>query len=136
MISDREVIRLLAEKGQQAYLAFLSSIESPFLKEAMDNYGQNFFWFSEAPLIAAAVVRCPPSFLDTFCGPEAALFWGGHLSAAMGIENLLLMAPALGLGGCCLGGPLIVRTALAELLNFGPREELSLIAALGFSSES
>jgi nitroreductase len=49
----------------------------------------------------------------------------------MAIQALLLAAVTLGLGGCCLGGPLMAPEEVEPLLGLGPREQISLVAALG-----
>jgi nitroreductase len=82
--------------------------------------------------LAAAVVRQTPAFLREAAGDEASLIWGGHLSAAMGLLAALLAAEALGLGGCCLGGPLMAKEALEGELGLKGREEISLMAAFGY----
>ncbi|MDR1395660.1 MAG: nitroreductase family protein [Deltaproteobacteria bacterium] len=132
MITDPARISELAAAGKQGYQKWLARTESPLIRSELEQYGANFFWFERAPLLAVSAVRRPPAFLQETFGQEAELFWGGHLSAAMAMEALLLAAEALGLGACCLGGPMIVRAELEGLLGLGRREQISLLAAAGY----
>jgi nitroreductase len=132
MLTDPGLIAGLAASGREAYRDWLSSIDSPAVRDGLADYGSNFFWFDAAPVLALSVIRRPPAFLMEAAGPEAELVWGGHLSAAMAIEAALLAAVALGLGGCCLGGPLAVGPEMGRFLGLGRRERLSLMAVFGY----
>lgn len=52
------------------------------------------------------------------------------------MENMLLMAFALGLGGCWLGEILNKKTAVAELLAVPPTYELAAVLAMGYPDEA
>lgn len=128
---EPELIKRLAETGLRAYEKWLATVESPAIAEALRSYGSNFFWFGAAPLLAVAVVKKAPAFLACF-GPKADLVFGAHFSAAMGLEAALLAATSLGLGGCCLGGVIVVAKELGDLLGLSAKEEISLMAAFGY----
>jgi nitroreductase len=107
-------------------------MSSAFIREEMLDYGKNFFWFKDAPALAVITCRSPPPFLEKTMGEKAALLWGGELSAAMAAFALLLAAESLGLGACCLTGPLSVWREMETRLAIPAREHLVLLAALGF----
>jgi len=130
-ITDRVAIRNLAERGQAAFAAFCPSIPSPFIREETMHYGENFFWFGDAPVLAVVTCRKVPAFLENAAGHKATLVWGGELSAAMAAFSLLLTAETLGLGACCLTGPLIVWREMESLLDISKRDSLTLLIALG-----
>jgi nitroreductase len=130
-ITDRAAIRSLAERGQEAFAVFCQSIASPFIREETERYGKNFFWFGEAPVLAVVTGRKTPAFLEKSAGHKASLIWGGELSAAMASFGLLLAAEAIGLGACCLTGPLAVWREMESLLGISERDMLILLIALG-----
>jgi nitroreductase len=60
----------------------------------------------------------------------------GLLSVAMAVENLLLAAPALGLGATVMTGPLLAQRALREILAVKPGWELVAVVPVGFPDEA
>ena len=130
-ITDRDAVRNLAEQGQEAFTAFCQNIASPFVREEMTRYGENFFWFGAAPALAVVSCRKAPVFLEQLIGHKASLNWGRELSAAMASFSLLLAAETLGLGACCLTGPLVVWHEMESLLDISKRDSLILLIALG-----
>jgi len=135
-ITDQTTIRDLAARGQEAFFAFCQSIPSLFVREETARYGENFFWFGEVPILAVVTCRKAPVFLQQLAGQKAPLIWGGELSAAMSSFSLLLAAETVGLGACCLTGPLIVWQEMEELLNIPKRDSLILLIALGHKKVS
>jgi nitroreductase len=67
---------------------------------------------------------------------KAALLWGGELSAAMAAFALLLAAQTLGLGACCLTGPLSVWREMEARLDLPKHDALVLLVALGYKKEA
>ena len=130
-ITDKTMIRETADAGAAAFAAWCGGIGSPFIREEMARYGENFFWFGTAPALAVLTCRETPAYLREAAGDKAALLWGGELSAAMGAFALLLAAESLGLGACCLTGPLAVRKHLETLLAVSKRDRLAMVIALG-----
>lgn len=132
-ITDRVVIRNLIERGQDSFSAFCQGIPYPLIGEEVARYGgEHFFWFAEAPALAVVTCRKTPAFLQQSAGNKASLIWGGELSAAMASFSLLLAAETIGLGACCLTGPLIVWREIEEFLGIPKRDSLILLIALGY----
>lgn len=130
-ITESAVIQTLAEQGREAFSVFCQGIASPFIREGMEQYGKNFFWFGKAPVLAVVTSRKAPAFLEQSAGHKTALLWGGELSAAMASFCLLLAAETIGLGACCLTGPIAVWREMENLLNIPKRDTLVLLIALG-----
>jgi len=130
-ITDRIVIRDLAERGQEAFDAFCRGIQVPPIRREIEIYGENFFWFSEVPVLAVVSCRKTPTFLTEAVGQKGALIWGGELSAAMASFSLLLAAESVGLGACCMTGSLIAWREMEKVLNIPKRDTLILLIALG-----
>ncbi|MCL2644889.1 MAG: nitroreductase family protein [Betaproteobacteria bacterium] len=131
-ITDRTTIRDLAERGREGFAAFCQSIPSAYAREETVRYGENFFWFSEVPALAVVTCRKAPSYLQQSAGNKAPLIWGGELSAGMSAFSLLLAAEAIGLGACCLTGPLIAWREIEGFLKIPRRDMLILLVALGY----
>ena len=130
-ITDREQIRDTANAGAEAFARLCESLPSPFIREELTRYGTNFFWFGEAPVLAVITCREEPAHLKETMGAKAPLVWGGELSGAMAAFALLLAAESLGLGACCLTGPLTVWREMEARLAVPKRESLVLLIALG-----
>ncbi len=135
-LTDRERIRETADAGAAAFAAWCGGIDSPFIREEMARYGGNFFWFGNAPALAVITCREEPAYLRSAAGGKAALLWGGELSAAMGAFALLLAAESLGLGACCLTGPLVAWREMEARLAVPKRESLVLLIALGTKKDT
>ena len=130
-ITDPLVIQNLAEQGKKAFTAYCQNIPSPLIREEIAHYGKNFFWFADVPVLAVVSCRKAPSFLEKSVGQKAPLVWGNELSAAMASFSLLLAAETIGLGACCLTGPLVVWREMESLLSISKRDALVLLVALG-----
>ncbi|MDR1887929.1 MAG: nitroreductase family protein [Zoogloeaceae bacterium] len=135
-ITDAARLRELAEAGTRAFAALCDNIPSAFIREEMQRYGENFFWFGDAPALAVVTCRKPPAFLQAALGDKAALQWGGELSGAMAAFALLLAAQTLDLGACCLTGPLAVWQEMENRLAIPKHDHLVLLTALGYRKDS
>ncbi|MCX7048459.1 MAG: nitroreductase family protein [Candidatus Sumerlaeota bacterium] len=100
--------------------------------EEIRRYARNFHWFSEAPVVVVVSTKNPESFLLHICGEAASEISGGRTSAAMAAQNLMLAAHALGLGSCCLTGPLAAEEELKKILGLGTRRGIVCLIALGY----
>jgi nitroreductase len=135
-ITDPARLRALAEGGKRAFAALCDSMTSPFIREEMLRYGENFFWFGDVPALAVVTCRKPPAFLRAAMGDKAASLWGGDLSGAMAAFALLLAAQTLDLSACCLTGPLSVWQEMETRLDIPKRDNLVLLAALGHRKDA
>jgi nitroreductase len=135
-VTDPAALRELADAGERTFAQLCSDrISSAFAREEMRRYGENFFWFGDAPALAAITCRKPPAFLQAAVGDKATLLWGGELSCAMAVFALLLAVQTLGLGACCLTGPLSVWQEMENRLALPKHDSLVLLVALGYKKD-
>ncbi len=94
-------------------------------------------WFGGAPVLVLVYHKRPVAvgggLLEGTSHPE--LISGEPLSAAMAVENMLLVAAAQGLGACVLTAPLIAGRAFEGLGTCPPGHELTCLLALGWPAE-
>ncbi|MHB9154265.1 MAG: nitroreductase family protein [Endomicrobiales bacterium] len=112
-----------------------SRVTLPQAQQGLRAYMNYFTFFSQAPVVIAVIKKPYNSvtqriFLrynlaDRFStstdvqGPSAA------------IQNLVLMAHALGYGTCWMTGPLVARVPLEKILKVEPPDELMALIPLG-----
>ncbi|MDR0440342.1 MAG: nitroreductase family protein [Candidatus Accumulibacter sp.] len=138
-LTDPARLSALADAGTRAFAALCDAVPSAFLREEMRRYGENFFWFGDVPALAVVTCRKPPAFLraamPAAAENKAALLWGGEPSAAMAAFALMLAAQTLGLGACCLTGPLSVWREMETRLGVPQHDALALLIALGHKKD-
>jgi nitroreductase len=137
VIEDKPQINRLAETVRQSL-----SEKLKLLPEAAAAYAGEFThyatFFTNAPVLLVVLHKEPVSvsapLLAGLKNPD--LISGEPLSVAMAVQNLLLAAQALGLGTCVLTGPVLVRDALAKVLDLPAGHDLTCLVALGHPAES
>lgn len=120
-----ELYRNLIE-AQKTY--YLKMLKKPLPQEKVER------WVSaaekgayKAPFYVAVLV----DIRERFCTiPETEELWAQH-SVAGAIENMLLAAWAMGIGGCWFGVPLLREEEFCQILGVG-KEGFKLAAVLGF----
>jgi nitroreductase len=105
------------------------------VQEALEKYTKNFDWFSHAPALIVVSAKRPETFLSDLLGEAADDVAGTEISAAMAAQNLMLAAHAMGVGSCCITGPLAAQEALKELLGFSQRRKIVCLITLGYPAE-
>lgn len=134
IVTSGPVKKEMAEKVRSRWKALLSQIESG-VTDTLREYVQTFDWFSQAPVVVAITTRVPETYLKHLLGDAAESVSGTRLSAGMAAQNLMLAAHALGIGSCCLTGPLAAQEDLKDLLDIGRRREIVCLVALGYPAE-
>ncbi len=125
-------IAALAAKAEEAFKAFLNSLESRFVREEAERHAGTLAWLGQAPALAVLTVKRPPDFLQEALGELAAVFFGAEASAAIAVQNLFLAAESLGLGVCPVAAPLACGDELEDFLGLDSREhKLVHLVALG-----
>jgi len=134
VISSPGVKKAMGKAVEAALKDVTRKITLPDAKKVFTAYAVNFTFFSEAPAVIAVVKKPYESVTQKILkrydikitktsadvqGPSAA------------VENLLLMAHALGYGGCWMTGPLIARDRLEKLLGIDAPDELLALVPLG-----
>jgi nitroreductase len=134
------ITSLRTKKGMEeivrnCWKSILDKSETGGIKEELEKYTKNFDWFSHAPVLIVISAKRPETFLSNLLGETAEDVAGTEISAAMAAQNLMLAAHALGIGSCCITGPLAAQEALMKLLGFGPRRKIVCLVALGYPAE-
>ena len=120
---------------RNCWKSILDKSETGVIKEELEKYAKNFDWFSHAPALIVISAKRPEAFLSNLLGEAAEDVAGTEISAAMAAQNLMLAAHALGIGSCCITGPLAAQEALKELLGLGKRRKIVCLVALGYPAE-
>ena len=120
---------------RNCWKSILDKSETGVIKEELEKYAKNFDWFSHAPALIVISAKRPEAFLSNLLGEGAEDVAGTEISAAMAAQNLMLAAHALGIGSCCITGPLAAQEALKELLGLGKRRKIICLVALGYPAE-
>lgn len=134
------IITQAAQAVEHALQALLPKLELSS-HESVSNYGRNFSWFAQAPVLIAPVYR-PAAGLSGFAqdpGTQKTLQaleeHSALASLAMAIQNFQLHAHACGLASCCMSGPLIAENALKELFGIPDAWQMGPLIALGYPLE-
>jgi nitroreductase len=103
---------------------------------AFDAYAKYLTFFKDAPLVIVAMAKQAPSFLERISKNIGVPLSGGSaspeaLSIAMAIQNIQLAAHVMGLGSCCMTGPLLAADEIRSILDVRPPFELTAIIPVG-----
>lgn len=120
---------------RSCWKSILDKSQTEVIQEELEKYAKNFDWFSRAPVLIVVSAKRPEAFFSHLLGEAADDVAGTEISAAMAVQNLMLAAHALGIGSCCMTGPLAAQEALKELLGFGQHRKIVCLVALGYPAE-
>jgi nitroreductase len=120
---------------RSCWKSILDKSQTGVIQEELEKYAKNFDWFSHAPALLVISAKRPETFLSNLLGESADDVAGAEISAAMAAQNLMLAAHALGIGSCCMTGPLAAQGALKALLGFGRRRKIVCLVALGYPAQ-
>jgi nitroreductase len=135
VITSSEMKKGMEDTVRSCWKSILDKSEPGVIRDEIERYARNFDWFSHAPVLLVISAKRPETFLSNLLGETAEDVAGAEISAAMAAQNLMLAAHALGIGSCCITGPLAAQGALKELLGFGQRRKIVCLVALGYSAE-
>jgi nitroreductase len=125
----------MEDRVRSCWKSILDRSETGVIKDELARYSRNFDWFSEAPVLIVISAKRPEAFLSNLLGEAAEAVAGTEVSAAMAALNLMLAAHSLGIGSCCITGPLAAQEALRELLGLSRRRKIVCLVALGYPAE-
>lgn len=144
IVRDPTVIAQMAEAVRAQIGRVVANMDASAI-EAFEKYGEYFTRFERAPCVIAPTCRATP-ILSQLVLPSleaeahervrAMEHTSAVVSTALAIENLLLAAPALGLGASPLTGPLLAADRLRELLRVPSSWELLALIAVGYPDEA
>lgn len=101
----------------------------------IERYGSNFGFFVKAPVVIVALYKKPSLIAEKIAGKRnnnKACFSGEVVSTSMAVQNLLLMAQALGLGACVMTGPLIAEDKIKKMLKVASHHNICCIIPVGW----
>jgi nitroreductase len=137
VLEDKEEITELAERVGTKLSEKLRSLP-PALSGYVGDFAHYATFFSQAPVLVVVLHKRPISLSSALLkgSSQPELVSGEPLSAAMAVQNLLLAAQTLGLGGCVLTAPLIVQEVVLDALNPPTGYEVTCLVAIGYPGET
>jgi nitroreductase len=143
-VTDPDRIRRMADAVREATARIAAHVE-PDCRASFEAYGDYFTRFESAPLVLIVLHRkltLLSNLVDQALPPadraaiEAMERDSGLMGAAMALDQLLLMAHALGLGASGMTGPLVAGGALRAALDLQPSWEIAALAPVGWPDEA
>ena len=144
VVTDPAVIGAMGQAVRRATDALAAHV--PDASEASFRaYGTYFTRFEDAPAVIVALhrpVTILGNLLDAKLPAEARECVrrmeqeSGLIGTAMALQNLLLMAPALGLGASGMTGPLVARPAIRQLLRVRDSWAIAALVVVGYPEET
>jgi nitroreductase len=114
---------------------YAQKITSPRAKREFMAYSNFYMFFADAPVVIAVVKKPYVSLnlriMDRYNIPLETRSSSDAQGPAAAVENMMLMAHAMGYGTCWMTGPLIARKELEEVLAVEPQDELMALIPLG-----
>jgi nitroreductase len=135
IITSPTTKKRMEDRVRNCWKSILDKSETGVIKDELERYTKNFDWFSQAPALIVISAKRPETFLSNLLGEAAGAVAGTEVSAAMAAQNLMLAAHSMGIGSCCITGPLAAQEALRELLGLGRRRKIVCLVALGYPAE-
>jgi nitroreductase len=135
MITSPTTKKRMEDVVRNRWKSILDKSDIGVIRDELERYAKNFDWFSHAPVLIVISAKRPETFLRDLLGGAADDVAGTEISAAMAAQNLMLAAHALGIGSCCITGPLAAEEALRDLLRLGKRRKIVCLVALGYPAE-
>jgi len=135
VVISEKVRREMGEAVRERWTSLLDGASAGSVADEIKEYSGNFDWFSTAPVVIAVSARSPDAFLSHLLGDNAVDVAGAKTSAGMAAQNLMLAAHALGLGTCCLTGPLAAQEDLKRAVGLGKRQSIVCLVAVGYPAE-
>jgi nitroreductase len=135
MITSPTTKKKMEDVVRNRWKSILDKSDIGVIRDELERYAKNFDWFSHAPVLIVVSAKRPETFLRDLLGGAADDVAGTEISAAMAAQNLMLAAHALGIGSCCITGPLAAEEALRDLLRLGKRRKIVCLVALGYPAE-
>jgi nitroreductase len=136
-----EIIAKAVNDARQNYLSLLS----PEYRSEFEHYSVNFMNFQNAPVIIIPIYRAfqgisamlketPPQkevvFLRSFEHDTALM------SVSLAVQNILLISEAIGLGACCMTGPLIAKADIERCLHVPKGWQIAAFISVGYPAET
>jgi nitroreductase len=136
LLQNKNQIVRLAERIRVDISAKLKTLP-PVASGYASEFAHYAVCFSGASALIVALHKRPARFATALLEhlEQPSLVSGEPLSVAMAVQNILLAAHALGLGGCVLTAPLLVPESVGAEIPLPAGYELTCFVALGHPDE-
>jgi nitroreductase len=136
IIKNDGVKQRMAEAVDKKASEIRAALTHNELIAAFDNYSKYLTFFKDAPLVIVCLSKHTPSFLDGISRKNGVDRAGAAaqpelMSVSMAIQNMQLAAHVLGLGSCCMTGPILAADELRTILDIRAPFELAAIVPVG-----
>lgn len=132
IIADGDKIQRIADEVRNITVAMMEKIPDEGMKKEVLNYSKSFYWFGKVPVLLAISCRKTPAYMKFLMANNIDDLFGAKASAAMAAQNIILTATALGLGTCCLTGPMLAKTWLEKEVGCPGQNDLVMLISVGF----
>ncbi|OHD12387.1 MAG: hypothetical protein A2086_10005 [Spirochaetes bacterium GWD1_27_9] len=138
ILKNKEEINTAADVIEKKVLKVALSYNDGVLKDTLREYGKNFFFFKDAPLVIFLYAKKPNNFLPHFFKEELGICKGTgvFLSLGMVMQNMMLAAFSLGISSCPLTGPILAEEELNEVFIPPKKYEFCGLLSFGYTDEN
>ncbi len=143
VVLNKDCINAIAAEVEQKRQQLIPQVNEVF-RPQFEEYSINFTIFRQAPVLIIPTFRSFPLLTNLFEDPCCHLstetmkrieYDSSLMGTACAIQNILLMAETIGLGGCCMTGPLIAVEQLEKMLSIHQGWNIGAIIAVGYPDE-
>ncbi|MCP4690959.1 MAG: nitroreductase family protein [Desulfobacterales bacterium] len=143
IVKTRALIESAVHAVNEERARLLTLLRGEFRAD-FERYSENFTNFRRAPVLIVPVYRSfagLSEMLQESAGEEERLFQrslerhASLVAVSSAIQNILLMARGLGLGACCMTGPLIAENALVDCFKVPSGWRIAAVIAVGRPDE-
>jgi len=139
-VSNALVKAQMAAAVHDAIKVLSLRMKSVRAREEFNAYSRYFTVFEHAPLAICVYSEAYQPLVSRLLArygeeDEDITSTGSIQSCSAAVQNLLLMAHAMGLGACWMTGPVIAADAISDLLEVDPAWQLVCVLALGYPAK-
>ncbi|HBU68920.1 MAG TPA: hypothetical protein DEE98_00885 [Elusimicrobia bacterium] len=135
VINSKAIIEALSDTVKKTVSDYAAEIKLDSARHGFLNYTGYFTFFRQAPHVIAVVKKPYDSITQKLMRrydlPDNFLTSTDVQGPAAAIQNLMLMAHAMGYGTCWMTGPLIAREKMESILEIKSPDQLMALIPLG-----
>ncbi|MBU0728937.1 MAG: nitroreductase family protein [Proteobacteria bacterium] len=144
VVRNKDLIKAAAREVEKERRKVILMVIEDFRAQFAE-YSKNFLAFEHAPALIVPTCRIFPLLSHLLDENEQSGYSGiinkieydsAVISTACAIQNILLMAEDMGLGACCMTGPLIATDALKKTLAIHEDWDIAALIAVGYADEA
>ena len=136
VVSSPDMVQHIAHGVKKIGLEQIEAIADEGLRKNTLQYSGSFFWFGSAPALLAISCRKTPEKMKLLAKRNSDDLFGAKTQSAMAAQNVMLAATAMGLGTCCLTGPLVAKPWLEAELGCPADHEIVVLISIGFITKN